>query len=202
MYLSTICCSLEWSIRQIVLRYIPYAIENGYERIRLGAGGRSSRGIRNRCVVRSTSAQSDTLGPILDCGGLCMVHIEMAAAVESFSSTEMLDSISTDFSGLISCYGVRFSISIKMHKSDQDWLRLELHKSQVGNTHRLSVDRGAFSAKGGWPSFQQLSCPTTGASSSSNELWLNMNLCQLLSYSNLLSYSYSNIFEKTRIWEH
>ena len=43
-----------------------------------------------------------------------MVHIEMAAAVESFSSTEMLDSISTDFSGLISCHGVRFSISIKM----------------------------------------------------------------------------------------
>ena len=42
---------------------------------------------------RATSAQSDALGPLEDCSGLRMVHIEMAAAVESFGSTEMLDSI-------------------------------------------------------------------------------------------------------------
>ena len=38
-------------------------------------------------MVRPTSAKSDTLGPILDCSGLRMVHIEMAAAVETFGST-------------------------------------------------------------------------------------------------------------------
>ena len=77
----------------------PAAIEGESERthklkIRLGGGGSELEVVRNRCVVRPTSAQSDTLGPVLDCGGLCMVHVEMAAAVESLSSTEMLEPIS------------------------------------------------------------------------------------------------------------
>ena len=70
----------------------PAAVSQRSQSIRLGA--QSSRGVRRRCVVRPTSVQSDTLGPLRDCSGLWMVHIEMAAAVESFGSTEMLDSIS------------------------------------------------------------------------------------------------------------
>ena len=66
-------------------------------------------------MVRHTSAQTDTLGPLRDCSGLWMVHIEMAAAVESFGSTEMLDSTQRlDF------HEVRFPTSVKMQKSDQD----------------------------------------------------------------------------------
>ena len=67
------------------------AVSQSSESVRLGA--QRSRGARRRFVVRPTSAQPDTLRPLRDCSGLWMVHVEMAAAVESFGSTETLDSI-------------------------------------------------------------------------------------------------------------
>ena len=69
----------------------PAAIENGSERIRLGAGGANHASISYHLELRAAAAQSYALGLTLDCGGLCMVHIEMVAAVESLSSTEMLE---------------------------------------------------------------------------------------------------------------
>ena len=69
----------------------PAAVEEGSQGIRLGAGGANHAS--PLYPPRVPSAQSDTLGPLLDCGGLFMVHVKMAAAVESFGLTEMLEPI-------------------------------------------------------------------------------------------------------------
>jgi hypothetical protein len=45
-------------------------------------------------VARTTNAQSDTLGPIINRKSFAVVHIEMGPAVAAASSTKMLDSIS------------------------------------------------------------------------------------------------------------
>ena len=62
----------------------PAAADNGSESTRLGAGGANHAS--PSCHPRALSAQSDTLGPLLDYNGLFMVYIEMVAAVESFIS--------------------------------------------------------------------------------------------------------------------
>ena len=74
------------------IRTKPAAVFLGPRSFGLGARGANHASISY--PPRATSAQSETLRPQedLDCSGLCMVHIEMVAAVESFSSTETLDS--------------------------------------------------------------------------------------------------------------
>ena len=67
------------------------AMSPSASRSELEGGTKSMRALPHVCP---TSAKSDALGLILDCGALCMVHIEMAAAVESLSSTDMLEPIS------------------------------------------------------------------------------------------------------------
>ena len=62
----------------------PAAVFQGSQSIRLSTGVANHASISY--PLRATSAQSDTLGPLEDCSGLCMVHIEMVAAVESFGS--------------------------------------------------------------------------------------------------------------------
>ena len=49
----------------------PAAVFQGSQSIRLG--DQSSRGVRNRCVVRPTSAQYDTLRPLEDCSAASFV---------------------------------------------------------------------------------------------------------------------------------
>ena len=73
--------------------------------------------------------------------------------MDSSSSTELFEPISAA-SG-IDFHGVRFSISSRC----KNLIKIDSvsTKVQVGNTRRLSVDRGAFSAKVGRPTFKQLS---------------------------------------------
>ena len=68
--------------------------------------------------------------------------------------------ISSQFQRL-GIHGVSFAIAVKMHKSDQDWLCL--HKSPSwGHAQTFCGSRGSL-LKGWWPTFQQLSCPKSGA---------------------------------------
>ena len=73
----------------------PAAVDQRSHSIRLGT--RSSRRVRRWCVVRPTSTQSDTMGPLTYCGGPLMVHNERDSAAESFNSTELLDPIPADW---------------------------------------------------------------------------------------------------------
>ena len=50
--------------------------------VRLGVGGVNHTSISY--PPRATNAWSDTLGPLEECSGLRMVHMQMVAAVESF----------------------------------------------------------------------------------------------------------------------
>ena len=103
----------------------PATVFQGSQSIRLGAGG------ANRfChpLELAPNAHFDTLGPLEDCSGLRVVHIEMAKAVELFGSTRMLDSSTRfqrlDFHGA----GARCSIARAEKGGTQNF-----HKQSMAN---------------------------------------------------------------------